>query len=245
MAVRITRKEVLDNIQHLQEKVIRIGQRRFERVRKYPALVNKKTGSLLFEEKTPSEEWIQIQLEVENVDNQIPHFSLDSESPSELTALASRILSETLNTLNQLAIQNPTQGFPEIPEMELLTNLPNLDLELPGAADMPGWKGEIDRMAAEKFLNYCPKGTYLLRQGDEFAYAVAESLSETHKMRVKPCLITIKEEDKRVSEALFLFTDLGWTIYRDNPELNDPEYQYFSTLQETLWVLAPQAKKPL
>jgi len=108
---------------------------------------------------------------------------------------------------------------------------------------MPGWEGKIDRIQTEEKLSHQKLGTYVLRNAEELTKTV---LSETNKTLVKAYLITIKDREQKIAEQLVIHTKKGWTIYRDNPNLNDTDYyKYFKTFEEALKKLEPRAKTPL
>jgi hypothetical protein len=64
-------------------------------------------------------------------------------------------------------------------------------------------------------------------------------------MAVQPFLVTIRDTEEKIDEALLLQTNRGWTVYRDNPDLTDSEYLYFTSLQEALKQLEKRAQQPL
>ena len=101
---------------------------------------------------------------------------------------------------------------------------------------MPGWKGDIERVDIEKRLENEKLGTYVLHRDKMW----------NEVMKVETYLITVKEEDKKIAEQMIVHTKWGWTVYRDNPDLNDIEYyKYFNNFEEALHRLIPNAKIPL
>jgi hypothetical protein len=263
MAVRISRREVLNNIIRLKDQLLEQKEEREERKpeilenRWYTAFLNRQTGDIRFNQEIdkfrPREEWIEIRIQVEVRENKSARFDARNEKNQPfktggLAPLARRIVVETLETLNSIAREHPPKTPDILPEEAALEDLSEIHLsEIKDTMEeMPGWCGEIDRIKAEKKLQNQPLGTYLLHGTGPITRIVVLRLSDSNQMTVKACLITIKDIDKKISEQLILQTDLGWTIYRNNPNLKDlKEYTYFNSLPEALRNLELRAKTPL
>jgi hypothetical protein len=72
------------------------------------------------------------------------------------------------------------------------------------------------------------------------------NLAKSNQMAITPYLITIKDGHNKMAEQLILYTNRGWTIYRDNPNLNNTKYySYFDSLEEAIKQLEPRAIIPL
>ncbi len=260
MAIRISRREVLNNIIRLKDKLSDekedFNQGKWGK-RFYRALLNRQTGDLRFlDEKAqivPSTEWQEIQIDVEGNANQPAHFDVRDRKNQPLkskgvTPLAWRIMAETLETLNLIAAHHPPLKRDLLPEEAALEDLSEIHLvqSKDNIEEMPGWKGDIDRIDAELHLEQQPAGTYLLRHAGNMTQLLASNLAKSNQTKVDPYLITIKDVDNKMAEQLILQTDQGWTIYRDNPNLNDTKYySYFSSFHEALRNLEPRAKMAL
>ena len=109
----------------------------------------------------------------------------------------------------------------------------------------PGWEGPINRLQAEKLLQGQPVGSYVLRNGDEETEAVAVQLSSSNHIPIQSYLCTVVESGNRICDILILESPKGWTIYRDNPDLFDTEYVYFSTPNKLLAHIHKLAKKAI
>ena len=106
-----------------------------------------------------------------------------------------------------------------------------------------GWMGPISRIEAEERLNNKPVGTYLLRQADDVTASIGKNLSEMHHQQILPFLLTAAIEGGEVTDFLILHTKWGWTLYQDDPYLE--EYEYFAKFQSLIDSLRPIAVKPL
>jgi hypothetical protein len=88
-------------------------------------------------------------------------------------------------------------------------------------------------------------GTYLLRDGGEDTNAIAFHLSEENKTHVKAYICTVVESHEKISDILILETDLGWTTYRDEPNLLSSLYAYSPNPQGLLLQIHTRAKHPI
>src|SRR5690606_17136074 len=101
------------------------------------------------------------------------------------------------------------------------------------------------RKEAEEFLKEKPVGTYLLREGDSVTQSMVKCLSETNHMSIRPLILTTVEKEEKISDLLLLQTELGWTLYLDDPLLKSPLYHYHFSLQDLLDSLKEIACYPL
>ncbi len=231
--IRITRKEVLNNILQIKDNLLKSKK----------VLLNRKTGAIQFQDKAlfhPADPWREIHIQVDS----LAHFAAKNErdeplKSSELEPVAWRIMTETLEALNLI-----TSLHPEETALESLSKI-NLLASLEKIEELPGWKGKINRFKAEEKLFDQPYGTYLLRYPDTITQTMAEALAQSNQMDITPYLITIKGMHSSISEVLLLQTNQGWTVYRDNPDLKDLEYFYFNSIQGALKKLLPKAHLPL
>jgi hypothetical protein len=259
MDIQISRREVLNNIIRFKDNLlIQKESSRQEKGAKrlYRAHLNRQTGDLRFVEKGAhlqrNKEWREVQINVDEDENYLAHFDARDEKnqplePSEIEPLAWHIFAETLDTLNLIASQHPLTEPQMLPEEAALEDLSEIHLAAitSKVQETPGWKGEIDRMEAEKKLQHQLPGTYLFRSADAITRVLAKELAHANHMAVQPFLVTIRDTEEKIDEALLLQTNRGWTVYRDNPDLTDSEYLYFTSLQEALKQLEKRAQQPL
>jgi hypothetical protein len=269
MAYEISRKEVLDNLVRFKNSLAEIHDGHNERAPKrvYKLLLNRKTGDMRFAKsinalethisKRASQQdsvadWKEVKIIVfEKGKKDAAHFEIgDSlEHPlesSDIDPLAWKIAGETLAILNQKAKHCHSDS--KLPEEELLSDLSDVRLfsTKDEISDLPGWVGTLERKEAEKRLLQKSVGTYLLRAGDEATFKAAFHLEEANSISVYPYLITMVDEDEKISEILILKTSLGWTIYSDNPDLKDRTvYSYYPSIKELLQSMGNLAKNPL
>lgn len=257
MGIQISRREVLNNIIRFKDS---LAQHRIERkdraVRSYPAICNFKTGDLQFQQKASGEmqkggEWRQVQIEVKHAGGAI-RFDLSDTAhrtidPNGLDPLAYRILNETLEALNQIAGQASQSSQADLTEKEILQDLDQIELthSSPSLRELPGWFGPIDRYQAERLLENRPVGTYVLREPDEGARAIAHHLSAENGFPVRAFLCTVIESHEKISDILFLQTSRGWSLYLDEPDLSSKIYRYVPHAQGLLLHLRHMAKHPL
>jgi hypothetical protein len=168
--------------------------------------------------------------------------------PSELEPLAWRVASETLDILNCKAEEVKGQ-FPDmLVEEAVLLDLSSIHLSSAKdrISDLPGWLGSVSRVDAEQMLNGKPVGTYLLREGDELTLAIAFHFEEENHLHIHPYLVTVVENEGKISDILLLQTSKGWILYFDDPNLNDLVlYEYYPTVQAILHHINHTAKHPL
>jgi hypothetical protein len=256
MAIKITRREVFNNLIRFKDNLLVKGEHRSShspQKRLYIALLNRHTGEIRFAQKfaVPQgqfsaavkegafADWQEIHLVAEDAQD-IVHFHLagprgSSLKPVESDALAICILFETLDVLNQLASQyHPiSETLPEYTVLEHLSDLHMFPIEEP-IESMRGWSEQIDRIEAEKQLFGRPEGTYLLRRGDELTGQVAKAFSEANKMSVKLYILTFVEGTQKISDRLLILGQWGWTIAQDEPDLSSAIYEYHATLHALL-----------
>jgi hypothetical protein len=226
--------------------------------RVYRVLLNRKTGDMRFAKKISEienhisrkggkkeipEDWKEIRIIVQQ-DNpgQAAHFEVQdaqnqSLKPAEIDPLAWRIASETLDVLNLRAKEVLGQHAEMLPEEAVLKDLSNIHIskEKEQIENFPGWVGSIGRIEAEQILNGKAVGTYLLREGDELTLSISFHFAEENLLEIHPYLVTVVEKEGKISDILLLQTNKGWTLYHDDPDLNDKAlYQYFPSLRTLL-----------
>lgn len=257
MGVRISRREVLNNIVRFKDSLNDRQVNEKGRNRSYPVLLNKKTGDIQFAQKLEPlihvpkkkakapEDWQEVQIDVSMKDGEV-HFAL-AESPTGLERAAFQVINETLEALNRIAHEKRSSAKEGLPEKEILNDLSTIQLVSPHVRidDLPGWLGRVSRLDAEKMLQNHSNGTYLLRSGGEDTNAIAFHLSEENHFLIKAYLCTVVESHEKISDILLLDTDRGWTIYLDNPDLGDPQYEYLPSAQALLHSISSRAKHPI
>lgn len=269
MEIHISRREVMNNIIRFKDNLLdfkeeeKNKQKNLEK-RLYRALVNRKTGDIRFisnglgldlknsHKEQLLEDWQEIQIDVETTAKNQAHFEAKDKhdnalQSNKLEPLAWHILHETLETLNHMAILHTAESSQILPEEAALQDLSDIHLSTMHGTiqEIRGWKGSIDRVGAEIQLKDQPIGTYILRSGDDLTRITATRLADANKMTIEPYICTCVEKNKKISDVLLLHTPQGWTLYRDNPDLFDPEYVYVLSLHGVLMHLHKIAKYPL
>lgn len=226
--------------------------------RTYRVLLNRKTGDMRFAQKISNieshisrrggkketaEEWKEIRIIVQQESpGEAAHFEVQdaqnqSLKPTEIDPLAWRIASETLDLLNLKAKEVVGKHTEMLPEEAVLKDLSSIHISpvKEQIENFPGWMGSIDRIEAEQILNGKPEGTYLLRQGDELTLSISFHFEEENLLQIHPYLVTVVEKEGKISDILLLQTNKGWTLYHDDPNLNDAAlYQYCPSLRSLL-----------
>lgn len=191
------------------------------------------------------EEWKAVRILVkeknssfELLDNANHRFDL-----AGMERIAGKVTQETMHLLNQRA--KIIKRNPEKTSLEeaVLSDLSAFRVKRENIKDFPGWMGSISRIEAEKRLAGKPAGTYLLRKGDGVNESIGKNLSDMYQQQIFPFLLTVAQVGGGVSEFLLLQTDWGWTLYKDDPYLE--EYEYFEKLSSLLTRIYPIAKNPL
>ncbi len=257
-AYEISRREVLNNLIRFKDSLLEKKlQKSKERI--YKVLLNCKTGDMRFPQKIKSLEysiarkkgrgeapndWKEARImvtdhfELQNVHNQ-------RMEPTEVDPLAWRIIRETFEVLNLRAKEIKEGG---LPEEAVLRDLSSIHLSTPvdRIEDLPAWVGKLDRERSEKKLEGKLEGTYLIREGDPLTQAIGFHIAEENHTPVRTFLLTLVEEEEKISDILLLQTDKGWTQYFDDPNLLDLTlYQYESSPEVLLSKLHGIAKKPI
>lgn len=271
MMIEIARREVLNNLIRFRDSLLEVRQKKdWQKVpvsgktRVYKVLFNRHTGDLRFAQKitqlehhfprkpkTALEDWMGLLIEVHEKGEYEVHFEFKDESGHPLKAqgldpLAWKIAKETLRVLN-LKGKDIHKITPEVLlEEAALQDLSNIHLAPPKEEieDLPGWAGSINRLQAEQMLTKEPIGTYLLREGDEIIQCSAFHLEETNQVAVHPFVLTDVQKDEKISDILLLQTDKGWTLYQDDPNLDDLAYHFYASPQALIFTLKDFAKIP-
>ncbi len=273
MDYRITRREVLNNLIRFKDSLLELrsterNEKPEGKERCYKALLNLKTGDMRFTKKIASlephispkrgkkesvEEWKQILIRVHQktpFEAAVYEFVDLNQRPlnsSELEPLAWKIASETLHLLNQKGREVKGAQGDLLPEEAALKDLSEVHLSTPkeGIEDLPGWMGSLSRIDAEKILDGKAVGTYLLREGDEITVSITFHFSEENQLSIRPYLLTVVEDEKKISDILLLETDKGWITYHDDPNLHDPYFYHFHPSPKGLIGSLPIARFPL
>lgn len=236
-SIQVSRREVRDNLIRFREAALNEGHFA-ERHHSYPILVNPHTGDMSFADRTgPLQQWQRAQLQV--WEKTRGHWeALMDDTLKGLEPIAWNVLRETIEALNEWLAQQKTMDV-------ALATLPNVHVVQSHGhiENLPGWLGNMDRLKAEKLLEGAPKGTYILREGDEDTRAVAFHLAQENKMKVHAYVCTVVESGHKISDLLVLHTPQGWTLYQDNPDLFDSQYAYCPSPQGMILLLHPRIKK--
>lgn len=273
MAYEISRREVMNNLVRFKDSLLEMKDldtksgRSKKRV--YKLLLNRKTGDMRFAKKITALEyriskktveteaagdWKEVRMVVFEKKKAKPsHFEINDPhdaplKPSDVDPLAWKIASETLTILNQKAAE--IEHLPEsvLPEEAVLEDLSSIHLGAPKEEieDLPGWMGTLDRLEAELRLNQKPVGTYLLREGDKVTRRASYHIGEENFLSIHPYVLTVVEEEGKISDILILKTNMGWMFYHDNPNLKDKDvYSYYSSPRELLGSIQKVARYPL
>lgn len=265
MSYEISRREVLNNLIRLKDYLLEAQREKGEK--QIRLLLNYQTGDMRFAKKIDFLEAHLVRKEGKKesaADWKEVLFTYRWASPGwvfELVDLkghalnphffsesAWQIASETMNYFNYRAKE---VGEPkgEISLLDLvLEDLSSIHLAPPQERieSQPGWSGALSRIQAEERLKNRPIGTYLLRQGDEVTLSMASHLAEENLLSVRPYLMTLVEEEEKIADILLLQTNKGWTLYRDDPDLQDRAlYPFFPSFQLLLRHIHPKAQFPI
>lgn len=269
MAIHIHRREVLNNIIRFKDSLLDMRPGDMSRLdkeqRTYGILLNRRTGDMRFPEKIRSLEsrfsgslkgspadWKESHLIVRKEGASELHFEvLDDQDralqPTDLERLAWEIASETLFVLNEMAKQAHVNLSDPLPEESVLHDLTSIHLAIvPEKLEAhPGWHGSVNRIEAEKRLQGASEGTYLLRMADSISWLTADQLAQNNRLSLYPYVLTVVEPEDKISDYLLFQTERGWVCYKEEPDLRDPGYQYYSTLNALLFSLQACAQHPL
>ena len=251
MAFFISRQEVANNLLRFKKNVGSTPPVSPTEKRIYKAIMNYRTGDIQFSQpESELAEWKEIQIEAKPKKKGSTSFEANDTdrhplNSAEMAPMAWKVMIETLEILNEMIAEyQNTPGI--LPEYAAFDHLSEQELQVSNTIEsIPGWIGEIDRMSAEKKLALQPVGAYLLRNGDSLTEAIAARLSESNQMRVELFICTVVEPEDKISDILILATNIGWTLYRDNPDLKDTEYQYHRSPGKLFTLLSPRLKHPV
>lgn len=267
MVNEISRREVLNNLIRFKDHLLEMGGERRQGIRSYKVLLNRRTGDMRFAQKISSlehhiarkktqkespEDWKEVRIIVHQESTpKAAHFEVcDTQSkplkPSDIDPLAWRIASETLEVLNTRAEQVQSSNQPI--EEAVLHDLSSIHLaaQKERIEELPGWRGSISRIDAERKLMGKPTGTYLLRNGDEITLSISFHFAEENRLSIHPYLLTVVEKEDKIADILLLQTNKGWVLYHDDPNLTDPVlYHYHPSPQGLLHSLGQTARYPL
>jgi len=266
MDYQISMQEVMDNLISFKERLLAGFKEKKTDQRKYKALVNRSTGKIRFAQKMSAFEphisgitgrkdepgdLLEIYLTVSKGENGGHFEALNKQGQpikrGDITPYAQRVLNEMVTILNAKAKFFKRDLGEMLIEEVILDDLSSIQLtpQEVQIEDLPGWMGSLNRIDAEKILSGRPLGTYLFRFGDEIALLSTFHFAEENFLSVYPYLITVVEEDDKISDILLLQTNKGWVCYHDDPDLKDPSYQFFSSLPDLLVTLKTKASTPL
>jgi hypothetical protein len=269
MIIAINRREILDNLIRFKEHLSSLREEPYRKqqgsLRVYKALLNRQTGDFHFAENISNletrisnhrmqkgnlEDWKPIRIHVEQGEPGI-HFEVkDSKdfplNPKELEPLAWRIAGETIEVLNKIGGNLPHITGTVLPEEYALQDLSCIHVTQDSGEieNLPGWSGSISRIEAEHLLADRPVGTFLLRNGDEITICVTLALEEENHIVLQSYVLTVVEEQLKISDYLIVYTNKGWTFYSDDPDLTDCKYIFYPTALVLLNSISRVAKAP-
>lgn len=219
--------------------------------RTYNALLNRHTGDLKFEKiHTDPKEWKEVRLIIHEKPGKVTFDLRDPDGNhirhQGLAAIAWKVACELLSALNCKADHLTDLSIDQLPEVRIVQDLAQEEsaTEHPIEED-PAWAGHSTRLAAEALLSTRPRGTYLLRAESGMTEDIAELLSSENDLFVQVYLLTYVADVEKIVDCCILETQRGWTVYRDNPDLNDSEYTFYPNVKTLLASLNAFAKTPL
>lgn len=253
----ITRREVLNNLIRFKDSLLEKPPKSSKGIRTYKVLLNRKTGDMRFPQKVKSLEyriarvgkeapgdWKEVVILVDQTHFEI-RFADRPLEPTDLEPLAWRITRETMEALNGRAQELPPSPILEAAVLQDLSFL-HLSPPIEHIEDLPAWAGTLSREEAEKRLENKKQGTYLIRMADPLTQGISFHFSEENHLPVKPFLITVVEEELKISDILVLHTPKGWTFYHDDPNLNDLLlYHYEKSPQDLIHDVSDTVREPL
>lgn len=259
MRIEITRREVLNNLIRFKDSLLEQTAKKDARgERAYKVLLNYKTGDMRFPQKIKSLEyhivrkkgkkeepgdWKEALICISRPTPEGPaRFELkdgkrQNLEPTQLDPTAWRVIRETVEVLNERAKQVVGFEYGMLAEEAILRDLSMIHLSIPieQIEDLPTWAGYLSREEAERRLEGKGEGAYLLREGDPLTQAIGFHLGEENHTSIHPFLLTLVEEEEKISDILLIKTGKGWTLYRDDPNLNDSVlYKYQPSPQALL-----------
>lgn len=260
MRIEISRREVLNNLIRFKDSLLEQTAKKKDSKgeRTYKVLLSYKTGDMRFPQKIKSLEyqisrkrgkkeeardWKEAKICISRKSPEEPaYFEMrDSKNqklePTQVEPTAWRVIRETVEVLNERAKQVVGYEYGMLAEEVVLRDLSMIHLSIPieQIEDLPSWAGRLSREEAERRLEGKGEGSYLLREGDPLTQAIGFHLAEENHTSIHPFLLTRVEEEKKVSDILLIKTGRGWTLYRDDPNLNDVVlYKYQPTPQALL-----------
>jgi len=260
MSIKIDPRQILLNLLELKTLIAKRTERSRKEERIYFGLLNSVTGALLFSDeeqdlqekaahqKGEEREWTAVRLLVSSHRKRGNHFQLlgiDDREVAEngLSEEARKIADLTVAFLNQKSLTLSKVRKPI--EEAVLEDLGSISIRVfPEEIEShPAWAGLITRCEAENLLKHAPKGSYLLRYGDELTEYLRINFSTEEARHLEFFIITCSEGHGKMSEKTII-KDGGWFIYNDEPNLRFYENRKFSTLVELLHSLHALIQEP-
>lgn len=219
----------------------------------YSALLDSKTGELLFETKRG--EGGDLRKHLRNVDLIITEDEdhnarcrIEAKGGVENTAL--RIAKETAVILSRKMSENRSlkQGLPEAAALEDIHSI-HTHLEKNIVKKFPGYEGHIGRSKAESLLkdrtgNNLKRGSYLIRDGDENSAMLVERWEKLYRCSIRDFFIVYTAEDEVICEKWVLHLPWGWVVYNDETDLKSEKYKVYDTFGDLMSDLNKEAKYP-
>jgi len=235
--IKIYHNQVLKNLDHFRSYLHASHHPKSEKgERCYPLLLDCHSGLMQFvRTKEPisfsrTREKRELEIIVRENGAGRSECQIRGDLETDLSPLTQKIAWETFRILNLLIRLAKKGGKGDLVELIALKNLSFI--RLPSSKDQiehfPGWRGACDRLEAEQILHGKPVGTYLLREGDP----LLQWLVDQSGFRVEGYLLTIVEEEQKISDYLILRNDRGWAFKKDEPDFDC--YHYVPTLSDLL-----------
>lgn len=229
------------------------GKQKARRQQLYHAYVNRDTGEIALptanEQELRKREWkpVSLCLHLEESAMQQPIFEVLEENRvpfhvSDIQPLASRIIGETIRTLN-LAFQGSRKdsdlnlAFKQITYADIEPTLHNLTQK---NMIVQTWH-PVDRLEAEDLLQGALVGTFFFRK-DEFASDLESQLTHLFPMSVECFTLTYLQPKNKISDKTIVKKGERWFIYNDDLTLNQLS---FPNLDQLLYSFKTALKFPL
>ena len=226
--MKINHNQVLVNLNNFRRCVHEKPPPKVKRKERiYPVWIDAQTGVMEFERGkgaviTTKKE---LQLIVSEDANRTTHFTMHGDL-SNISQQVQKVAEETLHILNVMA----NVLAHSLPEEQVVQDLSCVHLKTwnDRIEMFPGWCGSCGRADAEQFLKDRPIGTYMLRKCEKPAQWMIDQCA----LSAKGYILTVVEEDQKISDSLILHTERGWALLSDEPDLT--KYEYCPTLHELM-----------
>lgn len=157
------------------------------------------------------------------------HFSWEELQPEAFFNLK-----ETIKTIQFISKFLPKlKSFSSVLKEFSLTNIDTLFKHFPSQDIIHEAWHNLDRNECEQVLLNHPPGVFLFRK-DEFASILEDQLSLTHKQKITCITLSYASSIKKISDLTLVKTNEGWTLYNDNPDLEEAKYPSVYSLLDSM-----------